>query len=43
MGAILLLRISENRTLSKMNSFFLVVTVAFGSTLSTVLVKRLVL
>ncbi|MEC4723173.1 DUF421 domain-containing protein [Noviherbaspirillum sp. CPCC 100848] len=39
-GLIVLLRISGNRTLSKMNSFDLVVTVAFGSTLSTILVNR---
>lgn len=39
-GLVLLLRISGNRTLSKMNSFDLVVTVAFGSTLSTILVSR---
>lgn len=37
-GLVVLLRISGNRTLSKMNSFDLVVTVAFGSTLSTILV-----
>lgn len=39
-GLVLLLRISGNRTLSKMNSFDLVVTVAFGSTLSTILVSK---
>jgi len=39
-GLIVLLRISGNRTLSKMNSFDLVVTVAFGSTLSTILINR---
>lgn len=38
-GLVLLLRISGNRTLSKMNAFDLVVTVAFGSTLSTILVN----
>lgn len=37
-GTVFLLRISGNRTLSKMNSFDLVVTIAFGSTLSTVLI-----
>ena len=37
---VIVLRISGNRTLSKMNSFDLVVTVAFGSTLSTILVSR---
>ena len=36
-GLVFLLRLSGNRTLSKMNSFDLVVTVAFGSTLSTIL------
>lgn len=39
-GMVFLLRISGNRTLSKMNSFDLVVTVAFGSTLSSVLIDR---
>lgn len=39
-GLVVLLRISGNRTLSKMNSFDLVVTVAFGSTLSTILVSK---
>ena len=39
-GLVLLLRISGNRTLSKMNSYDLVVTVAFGSTLSTILVNQ---
>lgn len=39
-GLVVLLRISGNRTLSKMNSFDLVVTVAFGSTLSTILVSQ---
>ncbi len=39
-GLVVLLRISGNRTLSKMNSFDLVVTVAFGSTLSTVLINK---
>lgn len=38
-GLVVLLRASGNRTLSKMNSFDLVVTVAFGSTLSTILVS----
>ena len=41
-GLVILLRISGNRTLSKMNSFDLVVTVAFGSTLSTILVNSTV-
>lgn len=39
-GLIILLRASGNRTLSKMNSFDLVVTVAFGSTLSAVLINK---
>ena len=39
-GLVVLLRLSGNRTLSKMNSFDLVVTVAFGSTLSTILINR---
>ncbi|QGZ37788.1 uncharacterized protein DUF421 [Pseudoduganella flava] len=37
---VVLLRLSGNRTLSKMNAFDLVVTVAFGSTLATILVNR---
>jgi uncharacterized membrane protein YcaP (DUF421 family) len=37
---IAVLRISGKRTLSKMNAFDLVVTVALGSTLATVLVSR---
>ncbi|WP_420473765.1 DUF421 domain-containing protein [Noviherbaspirillum sp. ST9] len=36
-GTVFLLRISGNRTLSKINSFDLVVTIAFGSTLATIL------
>lgn len=36
-GCVFLLRISGNRTLSKMNSFDLIVTVALGSTLSSIL------
>lgn len=39
-GLILLLRISGNRTLSKMNSFDLVVTVALGSTLASGLLQK---
>lgn len=39
-GLVLLLRISGNRTLSKLNAFDLVVTVAFGSTLATILVSK---
>ena len=37
---VLYLRISGKRTLAKMNAFDLVVTVAIGSTLSTVLVSK---
>ncbi|MFA9477801.1 DUF421 domain-containing protein [Phycisphaerales bacterium AB-hyl4] len=36
---ILLLRVSGNRTLSKMNAFDLVITVAFGSTLASLLLS----
>jgi uncharacterized membrane protein YcaP (DUF421 family) len=39
-GLVVLLRASGNRTLSKMNSFDLVVTVAFGSTLSAILTSK---
>jgi uncharacterized membrane protein YcaP (DUF421 family) len=39
-GLILLLRISGKRTLTKMNAFDLVVTVALGSTLATVLLTK---
>lgn len=37
---VLFLRLSGNRTLSKMNAFDLIVTVALGSTLATVLLSR---
>lgn len=37
---IFFLRISGNRTLSKMNAFDLIVTVALGSTLATVLLSK---
>lgn len=37
---VVLLRISGKRTLSKMNAFDLVVTIALGSTLATVLLSR---
>lgn len=37
---LLFLRVSGKRTLSKMNAFDFVVTVAFGSTLATVLLNR---
>ena len=40
LGLILLLRISGKRTLSKMNAFDLVVTVALGSTLATILLSK---
>lgn len=39
-GMVVLLRLSGNRTLSKMNSFDLVVTVAFGSALASVLIDK---
>lgn len=39
-GLILLLRISGKRTLSKMNAFDLIVTVALGSTLATVMTSK---
>lgn len=37
---VLLLRVSGKRTLSKMNAFDLVVTVALGSTLATILLSK---
>ena len=39
-GLILLLRISGKRTLSKMNAFDLVITVAFGSTLASTITSK---
>lgn len=39
-GLVIILRISGKRTLSKMNAFDLVVTVALGSTLATVLLSK---
>ena len=39
-GLILLLRISGKRTLSKMNAFDFIVTVALGSTLATMLLSK---
>jgi len=39
-GLILLLRLSGKRTLTKMNAFDFVVTVALGSTLATVLLNK---
>jgi uncharacterized membrane protein YcaP (DUF421 family) len=39
-GLLLLLRASGKRTLSKMNAFDLIVTVALGSTLATVLLSK---
>ncbi|WP_119679690.1 DUF421 domain-containing protein [Indioceanicola profundi] len=39
-GLVFLLRISGPRTLSKMNAFDLIVTVALGSTLATVLLSK---
>ena len=38
-GLVLLLRVSGKRTLSKMNAFDLLVTVALGSTLATILLS----
>ena len=38
-GLVLILRVSGKRTLSKMNAFDLVVTVALGSTLATILLS----
>nr|WP_316931997.1 YetF domain-containing protein [Hymenobacter sp. DG25B] len=39
-GLVVLLRVSGKRTLTKMNAFDLVVTVALGSTLATVLLTK---
>ncbi len=39
-GLVLMLRVSGNRTLSKLNAFDFVVTVALGSTLATVLLSK---
>ncbi|WP_080847716.1 DUF421 domain-containing protein [Cytobacillus gottheilii] len=39
-GLVLFLRVSGKRTLSKMNAFDLVVTVALGSTLATILLSK---
>ena len=39
-GLVVLLRLSGKRTLSKMNAFDFVVTIAIGSTLATVLLDR---
>src|SRR5690606_22602783 len=39
-GIVVLLRLAGNRTLSKMNAFDLVVTVALGSTLATILLSK---
>ena len=39
-GLVLILRVSGKRTLSKMNAFDFVVTVALGSTLATVLLSK---
>ena len=40
LALVLLLRVSGKRTLSKMNAFDFVVTVALGSTLATVLLSK---
>jgi uncharacterized membrane protein YcaP (DUF421 family) len=39
-GLILMLRVSGKRTLSKMNAFDFIVTVALGSTLATILLSK---
>lgn len=39
-GVVLLLRLSGNRTLSKLNSFDLVVTISFGSVLASLMVTK---
>jgi uncharacterized membrane protein YcaP (DUF421 family) len=39
-GLVFMLRVSGKRTLSKMNAFDLVVTVALGSTLATILLSK---
>ena len=39
-GLVLLLRVTGKRTLSKLNAFDLIVTVALGSTLATVLLSK---
>ncbi|MFT9597536.1 DUF421 domain-containing protein [Mesobacillus sp.] len=39
-GLVFLLRVSGKRTLSKMNAFDLIVTVALGSTLATILLNK---
>lgn len=39
-GLVLLLRAVGNRTLSKMNAFDLIVTIALGSTLATILLNK---
>lgn len=39
-GLVVLLRISGNRTLSKMNSFDFIVTIALGSTFSSILINQ---
>jgi uncharacterized membrane protein YcaP (DUF421 family) len=39
-GLVILVRVSGKRTLAKMNAFDLIVTVALGSTLATILLSR---
>lgn len=39
-GLVVILRVSGKRTLSKMNAFDLIVTVALGSTLTTILLSK---
>jgi len=41
-GLVLILRVSGKRTLAKLNAFDLVVTVALGSTLATILLSKTV-
>lgn len=40
LALVLLLRVSDKRTLSKLNAFDLVVTVALGSTLATIILSK---
>ena len=39
-GLVAMLRLSGNRTLAQLNAFDLIVTVALGSTLSTVILNK---
>jgi len=40
LGLVVILRISGKRTLAKMNAFDLIVTIALGSTLSSILLSK---